>query len=141
GDDITANAKTIKSIPLTLHKDGAKVSPPDVLEVRGEVYMDNDDFQRVNKEFAATGEEPYANPRNLTAGTLRRLDAKIVAKRRLRFLAHGLGQVEPMPADHYWDWVRLLRQWGIPLPKEVWRVENIDEAIKCIHEFEKLRPK
>jgi DNA ligase (NAD+) len=141
GDDITANARTIHSIPLVLHKDGAKVSPPGVLEVRGEVYMDNDDFQRVNKELLAGGDEPYANPRNLTAGTLRRLDPKIVAKRRLRFLAHGVGQVEPMPAESYWEWTHLLRQWGLPLPKEVWRVESVDEAIKCIHEFEKIRPK
>src|SRR3954469_23753286 len=141
GDDITINARTIKSIPLTLHKDGGSVAPPKILEVRGEVYMDNDDFQRVNKEIAETGEEPYANPRNLTSGTLRRLDPKIVAKRRLRFLAHGLGQVEPMPARSYWEWTQLLRKWGLPLPAEVWRVENIDEALKCIHQFEKIRPK
>jgi DNA ligase (NAD+) len=138
GDDVTINARTIKSIPLSL-KDG-KTSPPSILEVRGEVYMDNDDFQRVNKEIEAEGEEPYANPRNLTSGTLRRLDPKIVAQRRLRFLAHGLGQVEPMPADSYWDWTKLLRQWGLPLPKEVWHVANVDEAIKCIHEFERKRP-
>ena len=56
------------------------------------------------------------------------------------FLAHGLGQVEPLPVDNYWDWTKLLRKWGFPLPKEVWRVATIDEAIKCIHEFEKLRP-
>ena len=74
--------------------------------------MDNEDFQRVNKEIEAEGEEPYANPRNLTAGTLRRLDPKIVAKRRLRFLAHGLGQVEPMPAKSYWEWTQLLRAVG-----------------------------
>src|SRR4051812_21776119 len=141
GEDITVNARTIKSIPLTLRKDGAPVAPPKVIEVRGEVYMDNDDFQRVNKEIAAEGEEPYANPRNLTSGTLRRLDPKIVAKRRLRFLAHGLGQVEPMPAQSYWEWTQLLRHWGLPLPKEVWRVTGIDEAIACIHEFEKKRPK
>jgi DNA ligase (NAD+) len=141
GEDITVNARTIKSIPLTLRKDGTPMAPPKILEVRGEVYMDNDDFQRVNKEIAAEGEEPYANPRNLTSGTLRRLDPKIVAKRRLRFLAHGLGQVEPMPVDNYWQWTELLRRWGLPLPKEVWRVEGIDEAIKCIHEFEKKRPK
>jgi DNA ligase (NAD+) len=102
--------------------------------------MDNEDFQRVNREIAAEGEEPYANPRNLTAGTLRRLDPKIVAKRGLRFLAHGLGQVEPMPAHSYWEWTQLLRQWELPLPKEVWRVANVDEAIKCIHEFERKRP-
>ena len=140
GDDVTVNARTIKSIPLTLQKDGAKVPPPAILEVRGEVYMDNEDFQRVNKEIEAAGDEPYANPRNLTAGTLRRLDPKIVAKRRLRFLAHGLGEVKPMPADNYWDWTQLLRKWGLPLPKEVWHVADVDEAIKCIHEFERKRP-
>jgi DNA ligase (NAD+) len=138
GDDVTVNARTIKSIPLTLKQDGKPI--PGVLEVRGEVYMDNDDFQRVNKEIEATGEEPYANPRNLTAGTLRRLDPKIVAQRRLRFLAHGLGQVEPMPATSYWEWTQLLRGWGLPLPKEVWHVHGVDEAIKCIHQFEKKRP-
>src|SRR5687767_7638632 len=141
GDDVTVNARTIRQIPLTLTKDGAKIPPPRILEVRGEVYMDNEDFQRVNKEIEAEGEEPYANPRNLASGTLRRLDPKIVAKRRLRFLAHGLGQVEPLPVDNYWEWTELLRRWGLPLPKEVWKVENIDAAIKCLHEFEKKRPK
>jgi DNA ligase (NAD+) len=141
GDDVTVNARTIKAIPLSLTKDGAKVAPPPIVEVRGEVYMDNEDFQRVNKEIVAEGEEPYANARNLTSGTLRRLDPKIVAKRRLRFLAHGLGQVDPLPVETYWEWTQLLRKWGLPLPKEVWRVETIDEAIKCIHEFEKQRPK
>ena len=139
GDDITVNARTIRSVPLALKQDGKPI--PRVLEVRGEVYMDNEDFQRVNKEIEADGEEPYANPRNLTSGTLRRLDPKIVAKRRLRFLAHGLGQVEPMPATSYWEWTRLLRAWGLPLPKEVWHVKDVDEALKCIHEFERKRPK
>ncbi len=139
GDDITVNARTIRSVPLTLKPDGKPI--PRVLEVRGEVYMDNDDFQRVNKEIEAEGEEAYANPRNLTSGTLRRLDPKIVAKRRLRFLAHGLGQVEPMPARSYWEWTQLLRAWGLPLPKEVWHVKDVDEAITCIHEFERKRPK
>jgi DNA ligase (NAD+) len=141
GDDITVNARTIRSVPLALRKDGAAIAPPGILEVRGEVYMDNDDFQRVNKEIEAAGEEPYANPRNLTAGTLRRLDPKIVAKRRLRFLAHGAGQVEPPVAESYWEWTQLLRKWGFPLPKEVWLVNDVDEALKYIHEFEKVRPK
>src|SRR5206468_2948420 len=141
GDDVTVNARTIRSIPLRLHEDGADVPPPPILEVRGEVYMDNEDFQKVNKEIEAEGDEAYANPRNLASGTLRRLDPKIVAKRRLRFLAHGLGEVDPMPAQSYWDWTALLREWGIPLPKEVWHVKSIDEALKCIHEFERIRPK
>jgi DNA ligase (NAD+) len=84
GEDVTVNARTIRAIPLRLshHSSAAGASIPDILEVRGEVYMDNDDFQRVNEEIVADGEEPYANPRNLTSGTLRRLDPKIVARRR-----------------------------------------------------------
>jgi DNA ligase (NAD+) len=140
GDDITANARTIQSIPLRIHRERSALPPPPVLEVRGEVYMDNADFQLVNKELVDEGEEPYANARNLTAGTLRRLDPKVVAKRRLRFLAHSLGQVEPLPVKDYWDWLELLRHWHFPLPTNLWRVENIDEAIRCIHEFARLRP-
>jgi DNA ligase (NAD+) len=140
GDDITVNARTIRSIPLKLKTKGVSTPPPKIVEVRGEVYMDNEDFQRVNKELVAEGEEAYANPRNLAAGTLRRLDPKIVSKRRLKFLAHGVGQVDAMPVDNYWDWTHLLREWGLHLPTEVKRVKTIDEAIKFIHEFEKLRP-
>jgi DNA ligase (NAD+) len=137
GDDVTVNARTIGAIPLVLR--GKDI--PGILEVRGEVYMDNEDFQRVNKEIEAEGEEPYANPRNLTSGTLRRLDPKIVAKRRLRFLAHGLGQVEPMTAESYWEWTQLLRKWGLPLPKEVWHVPDISKAIECIEKFADIRKK
>jgi DNA ligase (NAD+) len=140
GDDITANARTIQSVPLRLNHGKGIAPPPAIVEVRGEVYMDNVDFQQVNKELVAEGEEPYANARNLTAGTLRRLDPKVVAKRKLRFLAHGLGQVEPLPVKEYWDWLALLRGWGLPLPKTVWREDDVDAAIRRIHEFEKLRP-
>ena len=141
GDDITANARTMRSVPLSLRHGKGTPPPPAILEVRGEVYMDNDDFQRVNKELESQGEEPYANPRNLTAGTLRRLDPKIVAKRRLRFLAHGLGQVEPLPVESYWEWTQLLRQWGLPLPAETSRAADVDAVVQGIHAFEKVRPK
>jgi len=139
GDDITVNARTIRTIPLRLHKDGVKSPIPKIVEVRGEIYMDNDDFQRVNKEIAATGEEPYANPRNLTAGTLRRLDSRIVAKRRLKFLAHGFGQGEPLTVKLYWGWVQLLPHWGLPVPQHVTLVENVDDALKVIEKFEAIR--
>ena len=137
GDDITANARTIRSVPLALR--GKNV--PAVVEVRGEVYMDNDDFQRANKELEAAGEEPYKNPRNCTAGALRRLDPKVVAKRKLRFLAHGLGQVEPMPCASYWEWTQLLRAWGLPLPAETSQAADVDAVIRGIHAFEARRPK
>ena len=140
GDDITANARTMHSVPLSLRREKGVPAPPAVLEVRGEVYMDNDDFQRVNQQLEADGEEPYANPRNLTAGTLRRLDPKVVAKRRLRFLAHGLGRVEPLPCASYWDWTQLLRQWGLPLPAETTRAADVDAVLRGIHEFERRRP-
>jgi DNA ligase (NAD+) len=139
GDDITVNARTIGSIPLRLQPDGEPIPP--ILEVRGEVYMDNADFQRVNKEIEAEGEEPYANPRNLTAGTLRRLDPKIVAKRRLRFLAHGLGQVDPLPVQSYWEWLKLLKVWGLPLPKEVYQAADVEEALQHIRTFADIRKK
>ncbi len=139
GDDITVNARTIRSIPLALKTEG-KVKPPAILEVRGEVYMDNEDFQRVNKQLIEAGEEPYANARNTTAGTLRRLDPKIVAKRRLRFLAHGLGQVEPLPVKSYWEWTQLLRVWGLPLPSEVSQAETVNEVLKQIADFALVRP-
>jgi DNA ligase (NAD+) len=138
GDDITANARTIRAIPLRLRDDGPAV--PEILEVRGEIYMNNDDFQRVNREIEAAGEEPYANPRNLTAGTIRRLDPRIVARRRLRFLAHGMGEVRPLPVSSYWQWLQLLRAWGLPLPSFIRQAADIERVLAVIHEFAQVRP-
>src|SRR5690606_29061701 len=97
GDDITANIRTISAIPLTLRTDHQ--TPPAVLEVRGEVFMDNAVFQRINRLRQEAGEETYANPRNFTAGTLKQLDPRIVASRKLRFAAHGLGEVQGLDID------------------------------------------
>ncbi|HZW05516.1 MAG TPA: hypothetical protein VFF65_00215, partial [Phycisphaerales bacterium] len=89
GDDVTSNIRTIRSVPLRLK--GKKV--PQVLEVRGEVYFPLDQFQRVNAEREAAGEELYLNPRNAAGGTLKNLDPGVVAARRLGFVAHGKGEV------------------------------------------------
>jgi DNA ligase (NAD+) len=137
GDNITANARTIKSIPLRLH--GKDI--PDVVEVRGEIFMDNEEFQRVNKELVAAGEEPYANPRNLTAGTLKRLDPRIVAQRRLRFLAHGTGEVKPLPTDSYWEWLKLTKKWGLPVAEHTQLAKDVEEAVEMIRSFAKIRGK
>ena len=109
GDDITANAKTIHSIPLRL-KGG---DFPEVLEVRGEIFMPTDVFQKLNKEREAAGEEIFKNPRNLTTGTLKQLDPKITASRKLRFVSHGLGEVDGLETDSYWDLLKLLEDVGI----------------------------
>lgn len=138
GDDISANARTIKSIPLRLH-DGK--SAPAILEVRGEIFMTNEVFQKINQQRQEQGEELFANPRNFTAGTLKQLDPKITASRKLRFVAHGLGQVEPPLAEDYWESLEHLRKFGLPTGEGVARVENIDEAIRVIELFAQQRGK
>ena len=137
GDDITAQVRTIRTLPMRLHDKPTK--PPAVLEIRGEIYMPNDVFQKLNAEREAAGEETFKNPRNLTTGGLKALDPKLTAKRKLSFVAHGLGQVEPLPVDSYWDWLRLLKQWRLPVAEHVSRADTIDEVIARIEAFAKVR--
>ncbi|WP_428938001.1 NAD-dependent DNA ligase LigA [Fontivita pretiosa] len=151
GDDITANVRTIRSVPLRLsaairpRAEGRAERPavqiPRILEVRGEVYMENDVFQAINRERLAAGEEPFANPRNCAAGTLKQLDPKVVAARKLRFVAHGFGQVEPLWCDSYWDCMHILRDLGFPLPQDFVRCDNIDQVIAKVESFAKVRGK
>ena len=138
GDDITAQARTIQAIPLRLH-DGAKV--PGVVEVRGEIYMPNAEFLKLNQQRESAGEEVYKNPRNLTTGTLKQLDPKITAQRKLRFISHGLGQVEPLPAESYWDWLAMIRKWRLPVAENVSHAKSIDEVISIIEKFAEIRGK
>jgi DNA ligase (NAD+) len=134
GDEVTANVRTIAAIPLRLPD-----SAPAIMEVRGEIFMTNAEFARLNQSREEAAEEVFANPRNSTAGTLKLLDPKIVAQRRLRFIAHGAGQVEPMPVECYWDWINLLRKLGIPTAQHTKRVDNIDAVIAEIERFAKIR--
>jgi len=135
GDDITAQARTIRSIPLRLH---GRDFPP-ILEVRGEIHMSNEVFQKINKQREAAGEETFKNPRNLTTGTLKQLDPKITASRKLQFVCHGFGQVEPMPTDSYWEFLGLLKKWTLPVSEHIQRAATIDEAIKIIETFGEAR--
>ncbi len=110
GEDVTANVRTIQSIPLRL-KEGA----PDVLEVRGEVFMNHVDFDQLNQAQAQRGDKVFVNPRNAAAGSLRQLDAKVTARRPLRFFAYGWGEVsQDLPDTHreILDWFALL---GLPV--------------------------
>jgi DNA ligase (NAD+) len=133
GDDITAQARTIQSIPLRLH------DAPAILEVRGEIYMPNAEFVKLNTLREAGGEEVYKNPRNLTTGTLKQLDPKITAQRKLRFIAHGLGQVEPLPVDSYWKWLKLIKKWHLPVAEHASHRHNIDQVLKGIEDFAAIR--
>ena len=135
GDDITANARTIRAIPLRLAGDDV----PEVLEVRGEVFWPTKEFRLYNEKRIAGGDEPFANPRNATAGTLKQLDPKAVAERPLSFIAHGLGEVSPMPAETASEMMHLLGGWGVPISGEMTACADIEAAWRFIERFESRR--
>jgi len=110
GDDITHNARTIRDIPLRL----AGAHPPRRLEVRGEIYMENAALGRLNARQAARGEPPFKNTRNVAAGTIRLLDARICAERELRFFCHGVGACDGLRADNHLDFLEEIRGLGLP---------------------------
>ncbi len=124
GDDITMNLRTVRGIPLTLAGD-----PPALLEVRGEVFMTNSELVRLNEQRRAREEAPFANPRNSTAGSLKLLDSKLCAERRLRFVSHGLGAFEGIEASSYTEIQGLLKGWGIPTGAHNKTFDTIDEVI------------
>jgi DNA ligase (NAD+) len=111
GENVTANVKTIKEIPHKLH--GRHV--PDVIDVRGEIYLGHADFARLNEEQAKAGDKIFANPRNAAAGSLRQLDSTITAKRPLRFFAYAWGEVSELPDETQSGVVAAYKQWGLPV--------------------------
>ena len=137
GEDVTANIKTVRAIPLRLL--GKNI--PAVLEVRGEVFMYLDDFQKMNQLAAAQGEKEFANPRNAAAGSLRQLDSKITAKRPLSFFAYGLGALEPqgwLPATHE-ELLNRYAELGLPVCSERKVLQSVEEMLAFYHEIEAKR--
>ncbi|ADV61748.1 DNA ligase, NAD-dependent [Isosphaera pallida ATCC 43644] len=130
GDDITANARTIHDIPLVL--DERRTPAPEVLEVRGEVFMTESELARLNQLRREAGEPPYANSRNLTTGTLKQLDPRQVAKRRLRFTTHGLGETRGLELRSYWAILERLRDWGLPIGPHHARYDDIEAVWRHI---------
>ncbi|GAA0600821.1 NAD-dependent DNA ligase LigA [Paenochrobactrum glaciei] len=123
GENVTANILTIKEIPQTL-----PASAPDIVEVRGEVYMAKSDFLALNEQMAAEGKQTYVNPRNTAAGSLRQLDPKVTASRKLRFFAYAWGEMSVMPADTQSGMVALFQEWGFctnPLTQRLTSIEAI----------------
>ena len=135
GDDVTHNARVVGGIPSRLRGQ----NPPAVLEVRGEIYMPNTAFQRINAERQAAEEQLFANPRNATAGTLKQLDPKIAAGRSLRFVAHGLGEVAGLDAAAYDETLRRLRDLGLPTSPHAAAVPDIHAGLKVVNDFESTR--
>ena len=135
GDDVTHNIRTIGDVPLRLDSN----KPPPALEVRGEVYMTNSDLVKLNQEQAKRGEPPFANSRNVTAGSIRLLDPRICAKRRLRFFCHGVGYVEGIEAKNHMEFLTALSGYGLPTTPMVECFPSIDAAMEhCESLIERL---
>ena len=136
GENVTANVRTIRSIPLTLKvPEGEAV--PELLDVRGEVYMPRQAFMRLNEQRAERGESEFANPRNAAAGSLRQLDPQVTASRSLSFFAYYLVGEGAQPKHS--ESLALLAHYGFKVSENYKVVENIDEAIKYIGDFNELR--
>ncbi|MBI1840715.1 MAG: NAD-dependent DNA ligase LigA [Verrucomicrobia bacterium] len=136
GDDITANLRTIRSLPLHLLGPDA----PEVLEVRGEVYMPTAGFQKMNASRVAQGEEPFANPRNATAGSLKQLDPRSVAARPLAIVLYGVGETRGSFAPTtQLELIQRLAAFGLPAPPRTWFCRTMEELLEAIDELDKVR--
>ena len=135
GEEITPNLRTIRSIPLRLNGQA-----PEVLEVRGEVYMRRSDFDRMNERRIAAGEPAFANPRNAAAGAVRQLDPRITASRPLRFFAYGIGEVKPpLHAGTQWGLLEQFKSYGLPVNREAKHFEDFEELVKFCESWEQKR--
>ncbi|HEY5338509.1 MAG TPA: NAD-dependent DNA ligase LigA [Rhizomicrobium sp.] len=136
GEDITANLRTIKDIPLRLSG-----KAPDVLEVRGEVYMTHANFERLNKRREKEDEPVYANPRNSAAGSVRQLDPAITASRDLNFFAYTWGEVSKLPADTQWGMLEAFETFGFKVNPLARRCDSVEQILKFYHDIESKRAK
>ncbi|UCH81742.1 MAG: NAD-dependent DNA ligase LigA [Nitrospiraceae bacterium] len=135
GENVTLNIKTIKEIPLKI--DSAHV--PDLIDIRGEIYMDIDEFEALNKERALNGEPQFANPRNAAAGSVRQLDSSITAKRKLHLACYGIGASENTGFSSQWEFIKWLKANRFPVPKNISRATGIEEIINLVRNIERMR--
>ena len=134
GDDITRNIRTIRAVPQRLKGD-----VPDVLEVRGEAYLDKSGFAKLNAERKNAGLPEFANPRNAAAGSLKQLDPAIAAQRPLGVVFYGTGLIEGIALEKHSQLFALLKKLGLPCSERWWPADSIDEILRAIHELDALR--
>ncbi len=149
GEDVTAHARTIRSIPLRLHAvprppaaslfDPPNDGVPARIEVRGEAYLPKSTFERLNAALVAEGQKPFANPRNAAAGSLRQLDPRVTARRGLRFFAYGLGPMDGTPPPGQHEALALLRGLGLEVNEGIRRVGSIDDMLRYCNETNESR--
>ena len=135
GDDVTANLRTVRDLPLRLMCD----NPPALVEVRGEIYMRRDDFARLNNERQAEGLEKFANPRNSTAGSLKLLDPAQCSKRRLRLFTYGFGTLEGVDFATHMEVLDQFRKWGLPVNTHIRLAPGIEDVLALISEWDERR--
>jgi DNA ligase (NAD+) len=136
GDDVSHAVRTIKSLPLKLDPDAL----PEILEVRGEVYIPLPEFTRINQEREEAGDDPFMNPRNACAGTIKQLDPKVAAARNLGFIAHGMGELSDSAyADTFSTFCEKINALGIPTTEHRTIATTTDEIIDAIHRIDTLR--
>ncbi len=137
GEDVTLNLKTIRAIPLKLQSD----KPPGLIEVRGEVYLGLEDFKAINKEREKEGGLLFANPRNAASGSLKLLDSAVVAKRKLNFFAHSLGEIEGADFLTQWEFFQGIKKTGMRVNPESKLCKDIEQVIDFCSLWEKKRAK
>ncbi|MEM9064643.1 MAG: NAD-dependent DNA ligase LigA [Planctomycetota bacterium] len=134
GDDVSHAARTIRALPLKLP------SAPPIIEIRGEVFIPDAEFERINADRIEVGDEAFMNPRNACAGTLKQLDPAVAASRNLGFRAHGRGEVsESLRVASHTEWLDKLRAWGVPTPDESIACSDADGVLASIERFDGLR--
>lgn len=137
GEDVTINLRTIRAIPLRLKS----ANPPKLIEVRGEVYLEIKDFNQINKEREKQGEALFANPRNAASGSLKLLDARITAGRKLKFFTHSMGELEGSEFSTHWEFLAAMKEKGLRVNPENRLCKDLGEVFKFCAFWEKARPK
>lgn len=137
GENVTQNLKTIRTIPLRLLE--TEEPAPELLEVRGEVYMNLEEFRKLNEQRLAKGEPPFANPRNAAAGSLRQLDPQVTASRPLYIYCYGIGEVVGRRFETHWEVLQTLKRWGLRVNPLTERCRGIEAAIAYHHRLEHQR--
>jgi DNA ligase (NAD+) len=140
GEDVTQNLKTISSLPLKMKHTSHNLLPSSI-EIRGEVYMENETFQKLNLRRIDEGEEPFANPRNAAAGSLRQLDSRITARRPLNIFLYAIGNAKDISFATHWDVLQALAGWGFPVNKYIEQANNINDCIKYFERIGAMREK
>ena len=135
GEDVTANVRTIRSIPQVL----AGSNHPPVVEIRGEIFFGLSDFAQLNEGLIAQGKAPFANPRNSASGSLRQKDASVTAQRPLRMLVHGIGAWPDAPLNQQSELYQLLHSWGLPTSDRVRVVDSVQQVLEYIDDFQAQR--